>query len=454
MASRELEILLTLKDRASKELKSFNTNLKSLEPSLTAVRNIGVVGFTAITGAIALSVKETMEAEAAQNRLTQILKTSRGATDAQVSSLLKQADALEKVGVIAADSIVQAQAQLATFDLEAESIERLTPAILDYVVAEKGASASTDDLRSLTNGLAQALQGNFASLTKTGFVLDEATKELIANGTEAERTAALVSVLDSTYKGFNASARETAEGSLIVMKNEFNNLRQAIGEAFIPVLAELTKTIAPIIQTTIAWAQEHPELVRQIGFAALAITGLMVAIGTLSLAILAFNPIVAGIVLAITGFIFIIRQLNEIVKILQNDMGTVWAGIKVIFQEAIDWIISKTLEPLMAWIDRIISAVNRAKDAVGGLGGKVSNAVKSGVSGLGKVIGVNDAVIAPNGNIISTHPDDYLIATKNPGSLGGGGIVVNVYGDVSGQELVDKVSSALGLDIKRQLRLT
>lgn len=31
---------------------------------------------------------------------------------------------------------------------------------------------------------------------------------------------------------------------------------------------------------------------------------------------------------------------------------------------------------------------------------------------------VNDAIITPNGNVISTHPDDYLIATKTPGSLG------------------------------------
>ena len=30
---------------------------------------------------------------------------------------------------------------------------------------------------------------------------------------------------------------------------------------------------------------------------------------------------------------------------------------------------------------------------------------------------VNDAIITPNGNVVTTHPDDYLIATKTPGSL-------------------------------------
>jgi len=37
---------------------------------------------------------------------------------------------------------------------------------------------------------------------------------------------------------------------------------------------------------------------------------------------------------------------------------------------------------------------------------------------------VNDAVISPSGNVISTSPDDYLIATKTPESLGGNRDVV------------------------------
>ena len=38
-------------------------------------------------------------------------------------------------------------------------------------------------------------------------------------------------------------------------------------------------------------------------------------------------------------------------------------------------------------------------------------------SSMGKDVKVNDAIITPSGNVISTHPDDYLIATKTPQSL-------------------------------------
>jgi len=58
----------------------------------------------------------------------------------------------------------------------------------------------------------------------------------------------------------------------------------------------------------------------------------------------------------------------------------------------------------------------------------------------------------------------YLVGEQGPelfvpsrsGSIipngAGGGITVNVYGDVSGQDLIDKVSNALALNIKRQIR--
>jgi hypothetical protein len=186
------------------------------------------------------SVEAAIKAQAEQNRLTQILLTTNGATKVQIGLLDDQANALEKLGVVSGGNIKVVQAQLATFDLSFASIKRLTPAILDYVTAEKGASASADDFKSATNGLAQALQGNFASLTKTGFVLDDTTKELIKNGTESERSAALVKVLDSTYKDFNSTLLGTTEGRLQNLRNQYDNLKVTIGNFLLPAFEKFT----------------------------------------------------------------------------------------------------------------------------------------------------------------------------------------------------------------------
>ena len=87
-------------------------------------------------------------------------------------------------------------------------------------------------------------------------------------------------------------------------------------------------------------------------------------------------------------------------------------------------------------------AVNAVSGFIGGigsgnLGGTPSNSVVS----------VNDAVISPSGQIISTSPEDFLIATKKPqnlaNSLGGsgnsntvseGGVTVNQTFQISGSD--------------------
>jgi len=330
-----------------------------MKPAFQKMAAVGTAGFAALTGAIALSVKETIADEAAMNRLAHILRTSRDATDEQIESLYKQADALERVGVISAGSIIQAQAQLATFDLQSESIEKLIPSILDYVVAEKGAAATTEDLRGLTNGLAQALQGNFASLTKTGFVLDDATKALIANGTEAERAAALVDVLNSTYKGFNEAARNTTEGGIIAMNNELNRLRATIGKQFLPIIQEITTKLTPLLTSFISWIEANPELFRTITIVVGGLFALLAVVGLLGLAIPALSA----------GF----ADLAVVIGFLVSPIGLIVLGIAALI--AIGVLLYKNWDTISAYAVQVWGAIKQTfEDAWNAISAAVSNA--------------------------------------------------------------------------------
>jgi hypothetical protein len=187
------------------------------------------------------SVKASLEAQAQQERLASLLKVTVGARDSEIQALNDQAEALQNIGVVSKDNITQVQSQLATFNLQIDTIKSLTPAILDYVTAEKGATASADQFKSMTNGLAQALNGNFASLTKTGFVLDEATKKTIKTGSESDRTAAIIKVLDSTYKDFNKNLGETDSGQMAKLSNAAQDVQEIIGAGIIDALKTLGK---------------------------------------------------------------------------------------------------------------------------------------------------------------------------------------------------------------------
>jgi hypothetical protein len=245
--SRAIKDFQKLQGAGNKATFGLRTFDKAMTTTLKTVGKFAV-GVAAAAGAIGYSlVKSAIEAQAEQDRLRQILLTTSGATDAQVTSLIAQAEALEKVGVASAGNIITAQSQLATFDLQFETIKKLTPAITDYVIAEKGASATAEDFKSMTNGLAQALNGQFGALTRAGFVLDEATKKLISNGTEGQRAAAIVDVLSSTYGGFNEAIAKTPEGQLVQLKNSFQSLREELGNLLLPAFL----TMVTFIQTQV-----------------------------------------------------------------------------------------------------------------------------------------------------------------------------------------------------------
>ena len=101
--------------------------------------------------------------------------------------------------------------------------------------------------------------------------------------------------------------------------------------------------------------------------------------------------------------------LGSMIDMVGNIVTTLWEGIKSVFSS---------------------------------LGTYIYDQIKDSISFLGSWFGgddteetkVNDAVISPQGEIISTSPEDYLIATKNPsaladatsGAMGAGGTTMDM----------------------------
>jgi hypothetical protein len=270
----------------------------------TKIKQIGASIGIAFAGTQVLQfgrdvIAQAMEAEAQQQRLYQLMRVGTGATDEQIASLNAQADALERVGVVTGGNITQTQSQLATFNLQTDTIKRLTPAILDYVTAEKGANASADEFKQMTNGLAQALNGNFGSLTRVGFVLDDHTKKLISSGTEAERSAAIVDVLNSTYKGFNEELRNTPAGQMQALRNDFDKIKTDLGQKLLPALLSftgfLTNTLFPALRKMGKFFSDNADAIKMLSL--IVVTG--TAIFYAYKAALVATSIVTGVYTAI-----------------------------------------------------------------------------------------------------------------------------------------------------------
>ena len=255
---KRLEIILSAVDETKQSFKTVTDSLKALQEQTKKLEQTQKAadglskGFkslaTAAAGLVAVgtvveflrsSVTEAANAQEVTTRLAQTLYTATGATEAQVDALVRQANALELTTTASADSILAADAKLATFDLQAESIERLIPSLLDYVVGENGAAISADQAAAAANGLGKALQGQTDVLTKGGFKFTEAQLHLLKTGDEMERVTALTAILDSTYAGAAKTAGETFAGSLIIAQHRIENMKESIGKALMPALQSI-----------------------------------------------------------------------------------------------------------------------------------------------------------------------------------------------------------------------
>lgn len=238
MNDQKIELIIEAQNRSAAALTDLQKQLAGTQKEASKAS----VGFKQLAGAFAglvsagavvqflrQSVVAMQEAQAAETRLAAITRTASGATEEQIDILVEQANALQRVTTLSAEQIMGAQAKLASFDLQTESIQRLIPALLDYTVAENGAAVSSETLESYANGLGKALQGQTQQLTLSGFKFDEQQKKLLETGTETERVTALTEILNSTYEGTAETMGQTFEGAMIRARNTMGDLQESIG---------------------------------------------------------------------------------------------------------------------------------------------------------------------------------------------------------------------------------
>jgi len=558
MATNNLSIILDLKDNASKALQGFEGKVKGLKSEFKGMAAVGTVAFAGIAAAVGTSLKAFAQQERADKRLETLIKNVVVATGEQVEvykdratwekvvtreveksvlALKEQASALQKLGVVGDEVTSFGQSQLATFALQTETISKLTPGMLDLVVATKGVNATQEDMINIGNLVGKVMMGQVGALSRLGITFSEAQEEILKTGTEMERSATLSDVLAQNFGGLNEAARGTAEGGMQALKNSFGDMQEIIGSVFVPLLNDLVQKIAPVVDKIASWVQENPILTKNIALVSLAVAGLIGGIGTLglllpkiiagfgfittvvgalgtALAFLMANPIaliLGGLVLLGAGLYLLYKNWDSVVLFVKelfiglgNFFANWWTGlgdstqgwlllvgniltggllgwirlfianfdsIKAVFASlfanmkdgfAITWdsitdIFKKAIDFIMKLMAPLLRQLENLKEGASIVGGSIKGGLgkaKSGIGGLfssggnflKRTMSVNDAIISPDGNIITTHPDDYLIATKNPYSLGGGGgVVINITGNsfMGEDDMAEKIGNKL-----------
>jgi len=154
------------------------------------------------------------------------------------------------------------------------------------------------------------------------------------------------------------------------------------------------------------------------------------------------------------GFMRLLVGLWEVLKgtwmlqmnVLKGIMIGVWKFLKTIWTAQIN-----LLKGIGTWVlDTLKSVFTSSFNVLSNIGSWIKDKIKGFFSfGGGSSRSVNDAIITPSGQVNETNPQDYLIAKKNPGALGGGStnITVNIQGNAD-RSVVDEVVRRLQQELR------
>lgn len=221
-----------------KAADSVGGRLKSL-----AGKVVGVVAayasFSTIKNFVSDAITLANEQTNAETRLQTTLSNVVGVTQTQISALQDYASTLQKVTTIGDEVTIHGMSQLGTFQLQADTIKTLTPALQDLAVSQYGVSVSSEQMQTTANLVGKVMTGSVSALTRYGVVMNDTQKKILQTGTESERAATLVDVLKQNFGGLSEAMAKTPAGRIQQLKNAWGDMKEIIGAELYPVLTRV-----------------------------------------------------------------------------------------------------------------------------------------------------------------------------------------------------------------------
>ncbi len=354
----------------------------------TSVSVWGMAGLYAGGKAIEAAEKQAL----AEEKLTSIYKERMKATDGAAQATIDLAAAMQEEGVIGDEVTLAGAQQLATYAKYPETINKLLPAMDDWLAQEKGLSATQEDAEAKAKILGKALNGNVGALSRLGIKLTDAQQEILKTGTEEEKAAVITEALEGKFGGMNSELAKTDSGKIQQAKNAIGDMSEEIGLVLLPAVADLVswfqENLLPKIEEFIGFMQQHPQIAKF----ALVLAGIVAIAGPLLMFIgsligmlgslagvataldVALLPvigvvaaIVAGIAAAVAIGVLLYKNWDKIkAKAIEikNKIAETWLSIKTVIFNAVKPIVQKTVAEFGLLKARATSIFNAIKNAI------------------------------------------------------------------------------------------
>ena len=270
MAGIVIPLITEFKDTGIKQaMKEFKALGTAGEKAQFAIKKAAVPAAAALAGVVTVitgAVSAAIEDQAAQASLARQIKASTKATDAQIASVEKYISSLGASVAISDDEARPAFQALIVATKDLTKAQDLLNIAIDV------SAATGTDLTTVSDALAKAYAGNMRGLQ----ALSPEIKAMVKDGASLEEVLA---VLTENFGGAGVAAANTAAGGMKKLGIAFDETKESIGMAFLPILEKLQ----PVIEKFSAWAERNPTL----------LAAVIAAMGILAVSILAVNAAMA-----------------------------------------------------------------------------------------------------------------------------------------------------------------
>jgi hypothetical protein len=213
--------------KADNEIQGFGSKVGEFGKKVAAAFALAAAAAVAYAGKLAIDgVKSAIEDEQAQLRLASALKTATGATDAQIKATEEYITKTQLATGVADNDLRNAFQRLSVTTKDVNASQKLLNLALDV---SKGTGK---DLGTITEALSKAYEGQDTRLARLGIGLSAA--DLKAMDFKETQKA-----LSDLYGGAAAKNAETFQGRIDRLKQGFEEAKESVGAALLPIIERL-----------------------------------------------------------------------------------------------------------------------------------------------------------------------------------------------------------------------
>jgi hypothetical protein len=425
-------------DELKKGVKSATGEVQSFGDRVTDFGKKAALAFAAAGAAAgayaAKAIKNALDDEAAQRKLTETLKASTSATDAQIASVGAWIDKTSLAIGVTDDQLRPAFSRLARSTNDVEEAQKLLNLSLDI------SAATGKPLEAVSNALGKAYDGNAASLGRLGLGLD-------ANLLKSKDTNAIMQQLTQTFGNFAENEAETTAKKFERVKIAIDEAQESIGAALLPVVERLAtyllNVMIPNINLFVAGLTGQDGFVDGIDQSAKAafewgerVRGLIKTIVAFKDELIILGGVIAGVFVVskiaagVTATIAAVKGLIAVYNALKA--SAIVAGVASAF--ALNPLLGVAAVAIGAAVLAGANALANNNDGGGGAGG--SNPIQSGTylngSSSSGISGGGGGGFGGGG------------ISGGGGGGGGGGSIMSPSGATSAKNLVDRLTDISG----------